>query len=97
MWGCAEKFALRFQKDLEAIEVKTVRSPAAAAGSVSKGQQGGGKKGRVPDKEARAIRSQKSISLGLRTAVLAFATNWLLRHCRGILDSAAAGEFTTML
>ncbi len=91
MWGCPDKFALQFQKDLE-----TVDPQGAAAGSIRKGQRGGGKKG-TDIAGALAIRDQTTMSLGLRTAVLAFATNWLMRHCRGRLDDGTPGEVTAIL
>jgi hypothetical protein len=93
VYGCAEKFALLFQKDLDVTDLKTENSPGSGAGAKKSGQQGGGKKGRDTAKEAIVI---KNISVGLRTAVLAFATDWLLRHCTVRLDGAA-GEVTTML
>ncbi len=91
MWGCPEKFALQFQKDLETVDPR-----GAAAGSIRKGQKGRGRKARDMA-GALASSDQTKTSLGLRTAVLAFATNWLMRHCRGKLDDAKAGEVTTML
>ncbi len=68
----------------------------AAAGSIRKGQRGGGKKG-SGNAGALAIGDQKHMSLGLRTAVLAFASNWLMRHCRGGIDDGTAGEVVAML
>lgn len=77
-----------FKKDWEDIEMKILESSDVASGTTSRGY----KRGKKHEKAQKGSRTE--ISIGLRTAVIAFGANWLLHHCRPKSECADAGKIT---